>query len=143
MYIDREPHFMTRTIKESVYTNALDASEKIMNLEKGHVFSFNRCDSLYFCIEKIIVDEKFSKHCTLIVVLRKTSVRCCNIEKYDMCWKLQSYLFYITRSIGGIMSRCLVSFLVWSCTSEQVEKTTSLRETCLEIRPPPNMQLRA
>jgi len=38
VYIDREPHYMRRKIKESIYINALDASEKhtkIMNLEKG------------------------------------------------------------------------------------------------------------
>ena len=37
VYIDREPHYMRRKIKESIYINALDASEKhtkIMNLEK-------------------------------------------------------------------------------------------------------------
>ena len=38
VYIDREPHYMRRKIKESIYINALDASErhtKIMNLEKA------------------------------------------------------------------------------------------------------------
>ena len=38
VFIDREPHFMRRKIKESIYINALDPSEKrskIMNLEKG------------------------------------------------------------------------------------------------------------
>ena len=38
VYIDREPHYMRRKIKQSIYINALDASEKhtkIMNLEKG------------------------------------------------------------------------------------------------------------
>ena len=40
VYIDWEPHYMRRKIKESIYINALDASDlekltKIMNLEKG------------------------------------------------------------------------------------------------------------
>ena len=38
VFIDRESHFMRRKIKESIYINALDASDKhtkIMNLEKG------------------------------------------------------------------------------------------------------------
>ena len=38
VFIDREAHFMRRKIKESLYINALDASEthsKIMNIEKG------------------------------------------------------------------------------------------------------------
>ena len=38
VFIDRESDFMRRKIKESIYINALDASDKhtkIMNLEKG------------------------------------------------------------------------------------------------------------
>ena len=38
VYIDGKTHYMRRKIKESLYVNALDASEKhakIMNVEKG------------------------------------------------------------------------------------------------------------
>ena len=38
IFIDRDSHYMRRKIKESIYINALDPSEKptkIMNLEKG------------------------------------------------------------------------------------------------------------
>ena len=42
-----------------------------------------------FCFKKIIVDENLSEYCTLIMLLRKTSVRCWNIKKFDMCWKLK------------------------------------------------------
>ena len=38
VYIDQEPHYLRSKIKESIYINALDASEKhtqILNLEKG------------------------------------------------------------------------------------------------------------
>ena len=110
VFIDREPHFMRRKIKESIYINALDPSEKhskIMNLEKGiatnpcwnefnsevrkilrlwkiHADAISWEISMYFhndcwtfCVfisGEIIVYEDLSKHCTFIVLLKKTSI---------------------------------------------------------------------
>ena len=45
--------------------------------------------TIFLLWKKFIVDENLSKQCTLIMLLRKTSVRCWNIEKFDMCWKLK------------------------------------------------------
>ena len=44
IFVDRDSHYMRRKIKESIYINALDPSEKptkIMNLEKG--FKIGSC----------------------------------------------------------------------------------------------------
>ena len=109
VFIDRELHFMRRKMKESIYINALDPSDKrskIMNLEvlqqtlagtnlTAKLEEYYDCEKyvqmpfpekwvcifivtvglfVFFVSGEIIVDEDLSKHCTLIVLLKKTSI---------------------------------------------------------------------
>ena len=67
-------HFGSRNEWKQKCEQAQPLINKIFSeMEK---MSRSRCDLLYFCFEEIIVDENLSKHCTLIMLLRKTSVRC-------------------------------------------------------------------